>query len=283
MQELQSGREGSEGRSISHVWGESFRELSPFIEGSSTQRIDWSKLMTHGELIVKSYDLPQRSTLSILLDETASMSTGQQSYFARLLCIKLAIGVLKAGHHVQLLIDRDENIQSSQVITRLDQFKPLWDRVISHPSGGGASIAQRQTVFNQHLASNLLVCLSDAIVTTQTSTSNSQTSETLISVLDQLKGRMIRGQKILYICLIDEEADRVPINQILTSSEYKDTPSRGPISSQRVEQVMALIEQYRQTQKTLLKSHSQSSWVDYRVQESIEIQFKQIVKNIYLL
>lgn len=277
------GREGLGGGSISQAWGESFRELSPFVDGASTRRIHWPTFINTSEYVIKNYDLPQRSTLWILLDETASMKTGQQWLHARKIAIKLAVGVLKSGHHLQFIIDRNHQLQSAPLITRLDQLLNVWMNLINEPNGCGASIYERSKYLAQIPSLDALVCLSDAIVTVQgTSEPKGTATEQLITVVEQLKGALSRIRHTLYICLIDEKADQPSLHQTLRSPENHEAVLKGPLNIEKSRQAVELIQHHRTQQQELLKAQGSSSWIEYKIGSSFDLHFNHIVKKLSL-
>ena len=63
-------------KTTSQLWGESFRELSPYTNGANPKNVHWPRWVQRQELSLKNYDSPQQGKVFIVLDESGSMNTG---------------------------------------------------------------------------------------------------------------------------------------------------------------------------------------------------------------
>ena len=115
------GKDGSS-TSIAQSWGESFRELSPYTHGANPKGIHWPRWIQRQELTLKQYDLPKQGKLCVVIDESGSMSTGHQYQYARFCAAMLATACVKAGHQVQVFIEREAAFLQTPIANKLEHI-----------------------------------------------------------------------------------------------------------------------------------------------------------------
>ncbi len=262
---------------VAQAWGESFRELSPYVYGANTKRIHWPRWVQRQELALKQYDLPQQGKLCLVLDETGSMSTGQQYQYARRCAIKLAIACVKGGHQVLVLIERDQEFYQAPICTRLEHIITAFDWLKQSPSGLSATPESRIQYLAQVNTDDYLIYLSDALFTIPTPSSH---CETLSSVIEQLSISQ-RAMYSLYLCCTDPQADR-PSSQHLRSSESQFSPD-GHLTDEQADIVYQRLVNHRLLQKDLyLKQLTKTQWYQLNVEHLFDVQFQEVIELLKL-
>ena len=292
-------REGQNKTYTSSMWGESFSELKPYSDGHPLKNLDWRRYLNHGEMVIKNYDLPQRTTLWILLDGTESMLTGRQALWARDFALRVATAIIKGGQLVRFLIDSQEDLHFGQVLSSLHHLKTFWETTVMNPAGSSAHLTTRKNILRKIPSSDSLLCLSDGLVSIREVVTNGEFlsskpmnrknhlwrkwlkisndenkksihyhEERLISIKEQLPFTLGRLRHVFYLCVIDREADIPPQNILLHSPESprkKKERQRGPIKEADRKGVIEKLEQYRNEQAMILRKFQHCQWYNVLV------------------
>lgn len=274
-------------------YGESFYELAPYHAQASSKRIHWTRWLRRGELTLKHYELFHQGKLWLLLDMTGSMQTGLQWEQARVCAAQIALATVKSGHQVQLLIERDEQCIVSLPCHRIDQVIEAFQLIesIEHerPKGLSSSLSDRELYFGHIKSHDYVICLSDALSTVSRTLQEAhhlkstiqkkeqvQKKEQLISVLEQL-GSALKAKQLVYICFVDLEADRPLAKHSLCSPELPQEVPYQALTPTQAEEVDHLLKEYRQSQQKLfLNAHQQSTWFEWQVEQSYELQIIEL-------
>ena len=272
--------EGLSGLSSAHAWGESFSELGPYQEGQGSKHLHWPSYLNRGELNIKRFDLPQRSQLWLFLDATASMATGNYWGYAERLCAHLTIAAIRGGLSVHLLIDHNGTLLECPPLHQILDLPKRWRGLIPLPHGESSSPEQRRAMLSRLPSSASLICVSDGIVTSQISELNEDNShdryktqrnsqwlnERVLNSAEQLHGAIGRLERVIYLCLIDEDAERPPIDRSLRSPE--GLSRKAPLSQSSVIEAEERIKAHRRLEAERLESFERCTWLDLKTQHS---------------
>jgi len=77
-----------------------FRGHRNYVVGDDPRFIDWNALLRLGELVVKEFDAEESARLTVFVDVSASMTTGDGAKFERALQLAAALGFVALARHV---------------------------------------------------------------------------------------------------------------------------------------------------------------------------------------
>ena len=77
-----------------------FRGHRNYVVGDDPRFIDWNALLRLGELVIKEYDAEESARLTLFVDVSASMTTGDGGKFERALQLAAALGFVALARHV---------------------------------------------------------------------------------------------------------------------------------------------------------------------------------------
>ncbi|MAD61709.1 MAG: hypothetical protein CMH49_09420 [Myxococcales bacterium] len=275
------GKDGGS-QSIAQSWGESFRELTPYTHGANPKGIHWPRWIQRQELTLKQYDLPQQGKLCIVIDESGSMSTGRQYHYARICAAKLAIACVKAGHQVQIFIEREAAFHQTPVANKIEHVINIFSTLDDQPSGLSASLENRAKSLAPITSQDYLIYISDALFTIAAPLNkeeNKTNNEKLSTVIEQL-GPSIKAMYCFYVCCIDPTADRPDQHEKLCSAE-SSFGADGSLNHELAELVYQRLIRHRQTQRSiLLNQRSKIQWFELNTALSFDAQFQTVTAQL---
>ncbi len=241
--------------------------------------------------MVKLFDLPMRGDLCLLLDGTTSMIAGERWTYAKELGARVCVGALRAGHRVKLIYDHQYSLKESPLITHLEDLPLIWSSLIKPPQGGSGDPSLRRATLNRLSASSTLVYITDGVVATHEwgplrsdlSEAQPQDKESLLNSEEQLAGAIGRLQRVIYVCLTEQEVDQPPIGITLCSPEVDQRHSTGrpPLTKAEAEEALYLLREHRSTQERLLSTYHHSQWLSFEVTEqSIDQCLQRLIRAL---
>ena len=269
-------------KSIAQSWGESFRELSPYTHGANPKGIHWPRWIQRQELTLKQYDLPQQGKLCVVIDESGSMSTGRQYQYARICAAMLATACIKAGHQVQIFIEREAIFHQTPIANKIEHIINVFSTLDYKPSGLSAGLENRAKSLAQITSQDYLIYISDALFTIadQSNMKEDKTNnEKLSTVIEQL-GPSLKAMYCFYVCCIDPTADRPYQHEKLCSAE-SSFGADGSLNHELAELVYQKLIRHRQVQRSiLLNQRSKVQWFELNTELSFDSQFRTIVAQL---